>query len=48
MAGQVRTPLPAVCPGVPTGQPAAPGRALPSRGPAPPAAGCSKRLGGSR
>lgn len=41
--GSVRTPLPALCPGIPTGQPAAPGRA-----PAPPAAGCSKRLGGSR
>lgn len=50
MGGQegVRTPLPSLCPGVPTGQPAAPGRAPASRGPAPPAAGCSKRLGGSR
>lgn len=46
--GGVRTPLPALCPGVPAGQPAAPGRAPASRGPAPPAAGCSKRLGGSR
>lgn len=46
--GGVRTPLPALCPGVPTGQPAAPGRAPASRGPAPPAAGCSERLGGSR
>lgn len=46
--GGVRTPLPALRPGIPRGQPAAPGRAPASRRPAPPAAGCSKRLGGSR